>query len=112
MKLNVMKKYLLCCLLFIICLIVSCSKGSNNITENNVFVPVQIHLMYGGSSVCSYGYFVIRQDTSGITYHSNKLPASPNLPPSGLINIQFHDTIIPHSAGCWPHEIVIDSMRH
>jgi hypothetical protein len=110
-----MKKSLLHYLCFILCIIVSCSKSPGNVTETStppskVFIPVVlIDFRVPGGAVCSHGIIMLRQDTA-ITYHSLKLPANVNITYSPvLVNIQFHDTI--PLFGCFPHEIVIDSLK-
>jgi len=109
-----MKRHLLY-LYFILCLFASCAKskdvpGSNPVTPKKVFVPVVIFGAPGGwgGAVCSWGFIMIRQDSS-VTYQSNALPPNTTIPNTPtLVNILFHDTALVN--GCY-YDIVIDSIK-
>ncbi|MEO6252920.1 MAG: hypothetical protein ABIO79_06430 [Ferruginibacter sp.] len=109
-----MKRHLLY-LYFILCLFTSCAKSydvpvSNNTLPNKVFVPVVIFGGPGawGGGVCSWGFIMVRQDSS-VTYHSIALPANTTIPNTPtLVNIFFHDTT--QISSCW-QEIVVDSVK-
>jgi hypothetical protein len=103
-------------LFFILFLVAACGKSPDSIQKINaaipdtVFVPVALFGGPGnwGGGVCSWGYIMVRQDSS-ITYHSRAVPANvtvPNIPT--LVGIQFHDTV--QISSCW-HEIVVDSIK-
>ena len=115
LKITVMKTFSLVCLYFIVCLITSCAKSpgdtkESNVTANKAFVPVSLFGSAGnwGGSVCSWGFVMVRQDSS-IAYHSIALPANTTLTTTPvLVNILFHDTV--QLSSCW-REIVIDSIK-
>jgi hypothetical protein len=102
-------------LCFILCLASSCAKTPENINatnglSNRVFVPVSLFGSVGnwGGGVCSWGFIMIRQDST-VTYHSRALPANVTIPNTPiLVSIQFHDTV--QISNCW-HEIVVDSIK-
>ncbi len=112
---KIMNKYLLCSLFFIMCLFVSCTKSSSNVIMNNTApgkIFTQVTLFGGpgnwGGGICSWGFIMIRQDTS-ITYHSVTIPTNVNINNTPvLVNILFHDTV--QISSCW-HEIVVDSIK-
>lgn len=112
-----MKKHLLLYLFLGICIITSCTKTQsdvteNNVAQNNVFVPVTLFGSPGnwGGSVCSWGFVMVRKDTTSIVYHSVALPANSNITNTPVsVSILFHDTI--QISSCW-REIVVDSIKH
>jgi hypothetical protein len=108
----------LCFLLFFIN---SCNKSPEEIkstpaipaTPPKTFVPVYL---FGapwawGGGICSWGWIMVREDTTGITYHATHLPGGITTLPSNPISvkIQYHDTAN-IMGGCWD-DIVVDSVK-
>ena len=108
-------------LCFALVLIISCNKSPEEIqatspiptTVPKIFVPVTIfgaQWAWGGG-VCSWGWIMVREDSSSIVYHATHLPGGrttlPNNP--GSVKIQYHDTAN-IMGGCWD-DIVVDSLK-
>lgn len=110
-------KTFLFCLGLIVCLIGSCTKSPDNIQQTNVtpskvFVPVTLigGPGYWGGGVCSYGYTIIREDSSSLVYQTMVLPAYANITYTPVsVKIQYHDTIWAINT-CRP-KIVVDSIK-
>ena len=110
-------------ILFNLCLLVllvtSCNKSPREIKGASTIpvVPVKsftkVYLLgrpgVWGGGVCSFDWVMIREDSSSIVYHSNRLPAYANITNTPVwVNITFHDTT--NFTHCWD-DIVVDSLK-
>jgi hypothetical protein len=106
-------------LCFLVFFIISCNKSPEEInspafppTPPKAFVPVYLFGSPGnwGGGVCSWGWVMVREDTTGITYHATQLPGGITTLPANPISakIQFHDTT--NATFCYD-DIVVDSIK-
>jgi hypothetical protein len=107
-------------LCFLLLLIISCNKAPEEIKETPTTPAAPVKqftkvYLFGaswawGGGICSWGWIMVREDSSNIVYHATHLPASVTITTNPVwVNIQYHDTAN-FMSGCWD-DIVVDSLK-